>query len=87
MMLAPMLGLKCVKIGAEIYSKSRAATLSDMFGHLEASRSRFGLDVGVIWDSILDPQARSAILVKNSTAPRREHDFQRSGESQKTLQN
>ena len=52
-------------------------------GLLGAAGGRFGLDFGAIWGSILDPQVRSVILVKNSTAPRREHDFEGSGGSQK----
>ena len=39
------------------------------------SGGRFGLDFGALWGSILGPRARPAILAKNSTAPRREHDF------------
>ena len=52
-------------------------------GLLGAAGGRFGLDFGFIWGSILGSQARSAILVKNSTAPRREHDFEGSGDCQK----
>ena len=53
------------------------------FGLLGAAGGRFGLDFGAIWGSIFAPEARSAILVKNSTAPRREHDFEGSGGCQK----
>ena len=53
------------------------------FDLLGAAGCRFGLDLGAIWGSIFAPEARSAILVKNSTAPRREHDFQGSGGVQK----
>ena len=52
-------------------------------GLLGAAGGRFGLDFGAILGSILGPQARSAILVKNGTAPRREHDFEASGGCQK----
>ena len=47
-------------------------------GLLGAAGGRFGLDLGAIWASILVPQVRSVILVKSSTAPRREHDFEAS---------
>ena len=53
------------------------------FGLLGAAGACFGLDLGAIWGSIFAPEARSAILVKNSTAPRREHDFEGSGGSPK----
>ena len=53
------------------------------FGLLGAAGGCFGLDLGAIWASIFAPEARSAILVKNSTALRREHDFQVLGGSKK----
>ena len=52
-------------------------------GFLGAAGGRLGTDFGAIWGSILSSQARSAILVKNGTAPRREHDFEGSGGCQK----
>ena len=52
-------------------------------GLLGAAGARFGFDFGAIWGSILDPQVRSVILVKNGTAPRREHDFEAPGGCQK----
>ena len=48
---------------------------SCLSGLLGAAGGHFGLDFG--------PQARYAIFVKKSTAPRREHDFEGSGGSQK----
>ena len=53
------------------------------FDLLGAAGCRFGLDLGAIWGSFFAPEARSAIFVKNSTAPKREHDFQGSGGVQK----
>ena len=46
-----------------------------LFGYLEASGGRLGLDLGVIWGSILGSRTRHAIFAKDSTAPQREHDF------------
>ena len=60
-------------------------TRSRNFGLLGAAGGRFGLDFGGIWGPIFAPEARSAILVKSSTAPRREHDFEDSGGCQKGL--
>ena len=56
-----------------------------LFGYLEASGGRLGLDLGVILGSILGSRARHAIFAKNSTAPQREHDFQRFGGSKNEL--
>ena len=50
-----------------------------MFYHSEASGGRFRLDVGLISGSMLGSRVHYAILAKNSTAPRREHDFQGPG--------
>ena len=57
------------------------------FGLLGAAGGCFGLDLGAIWGSIFAPEARSAILIKNSTAPTQEHDFQGSGGGPKRAQN
>ena len=43
-----------------------------LFGYLEASGGRLGLDLGVILGSILGSRTRHAIFAKNSTAPQRE---------------
>ena len=56
-------------------TKNQAPIWRYIFGCLEASGGRLGLDFGVILGSILGSRARHAIFTKNSTAPQREHDF------------
>ena len=56
-------------------TKHQAPIWRYLFGYLEASGGRLGLDLGVILGSILGSRARHAIFTKNSTAPQREHDF------------
>ena len=62
-------------------TKNQAPIWMYIFGCLEASGGRLGLDFGVILGSILGSRARHATFTKNSTAPQREHDFQGFGES------
>ena len=62
-------------------TKNQALIWSYLLGYLKASGGRLGLDLGVIWGSILGSRARHAIFVENSTAPQREHDFQGFGGS------
>ena len=57
-----------------------------MFGYVGASGGRLVFDLGVILGSILGSRARHAIFAKNSTAPQREHDFQRFGGSKNESQ-
>ena len=57
------------------FDQKSSADLELSLGYLKASGGRLGLDLGVIWGSILGSRARHAIFAKNSTAPQREHDF------------
>ena len=56
-------------------TKNQALIWSYLLGYLKASGGRLGLDLGVIWGSILGSRARHAIFAKNSTAPQREQYF------------
>ncbi len=57
------------------FDKYQASIWRYLFGYLEASGGRLGLDLGVILGSILGSRTRHAIFTKSSTAPEREHDF------------
>ena len=57
------------------FDQKQASIWRYLFGYLEASGGRLGLDLGVILGSILGSRTRHAIFVKSSTAPQREHDF------------
>ena len=67
---------KSSKMELKLDQKS-SVYLEVSFFYLEASGGRLGLDLGVILGSILGSRTRHAIFAKNSTAPQREHDFQR----------
>ena len=60
---------------SSVYLEVSAPIWIYISGCLEASGGRLGLDLGVIWGSVLGSRARHATFAKNSTAPQREHDF------------